>query len=345
MRSSLDRTLNDAAASRGYDVQVRFAAAHPRADVERLAGRQPGVASVESWAIAAPSRVRPDGSTSATIQLLAPPAASHLVRPPLLAGRWLRAGEDRAVVVNSDAAHAEPDLAPGTELVLRFGGKDTAWRVVGVVRGLLIGPIIYADRDQVETVLGGAGLVDNVELVGADHSVAGEARLARAEEEAFKNVGFAVDGVDTTAQWRDFLAADYSIATNFLLAMAVLLAVVGGLTLMGTMSINVIERTREIGVMRAIGASDAAIQRLVVTEGLVVAGSGWLLAAPLAPLAGLALSDAFGQAFLHVPLVYEFSWPALGLWLLLVLAVAAVSSILPAWNASRLTVRQVLAYA
>ena len=194
-------------------------------------------------------------------------------------------------------------------------------------------------------MLGGAGLVDNVELVGADHSVAGEARLARAEEEAFKNVGFAVDGVDTTAQWRDFLAADYSIATNFLLAMAVLLAVVGGLTLMGTMSINVIERTREIGVMRAIGASDAAIQRLVVTEGLVVAGSGWLLAAPLAPLAGLALSDAFGQAFLHVPLVYEFSWPALGLWLLLVLAVAAVSSILPAWNASRLTVRQVLAYA
>ena len=113
--------------------------------------------------------------------------------------------------------------------------------------------------------------------------MAGEARLARAEEEAFKNVGFAVDGVDTTAQWRDFLAADYSIATNFLLAMAVLLAVVGGLTLMGTMSINVIERTREIGVMRAIGASDAAIQRLVVTEGLVVAGSGWLLAAPLAP--------------------------------------------------------------
>jgi putative ABC transport system permease protein len=345
VRNSLDRTLNDAAASRGYDVQLRLSAPHSRAEVERLAAQPPGVASVETWAMAAPSRVRPDGSTSPTLQLIAPPASSHLVRPPLLSGRWLQPGDEHAVVVNSDAVHAEPDLTPGSELVLRFARQDTTWRVVGVVRGLLAGPILYADRDQVETVLRSGGFVDNLEVVATDHSVAGEARLARAEEEAFKNVGFAVDGVDTTTQWRDFLAADYSIATNFLLAMAVLLAVVGGLTLMGTMSINVIERTREIGVMRAIGASDGAIRRLVISEGLVIAAAGWLLAAPLSPLAGLALSNAFGQAFLHVPLVYEFSWPALGLWLLLVLAVAAVSSLLPAWNASRLTVRQVLAYA
>ena len=127
--------------------------------------------------------------------------------------------------------------------------------------------------------------------------------------------------------------------------MAVLLAVVGGLTLTGTMSLNVIERTREIGVMRAIGASDSSIRSLVVGEGLVIAGAGWLLAAPFSPLASLALSDAFGQAFLHVPLVYRFAWTGLAIWLGLVLGVAAVSSLLPAWNASRLTVREVLAYA
>jgi putative ABC transport system permease protein len=345
VRSSLDRTLAEAAASRGYDVQLRFAQPHDRALVEKLASQEPGVAGVESWAVAAASRVRADGGVSGTVQILAPPADSRLGRPPLLAGRWLLVGDERELVVNSDAVHDEPDLAPGHDILLRFAGSDSIWHVVGVARGLLGGPILYAARDQLEAVQGGAGMTTNVEVVGTDHSVAGEARLARSEEVAFKSAGYAVDGVDTTAQWRDFLATDYSIATNFLLAMAVLLAAVGGLTLMGTMSLNVIERMREIGVMRAIGASDSSIRSLVVGEGLVVAVAGWLLAAPLSPLAGLALSDAFGQAFLHVPLVYQFSWPALGLWLLLAVAVATLSSLLPAWNASRLTVREVLAYA
>lgn len=39
---------------------------------------------------------------------------------------------------------------------------------------------------------------------------------------------------------------------------------------MGTMSMNVLERTREIGVMRSIGAVDAAIMRLVIVEGMVI---------------------------------------------------------------------------
>ena len=345
VRASLDQTLSDAAASRGYDVQLRFDRPHDRAEAESLAARQPGAVAVESWGLAAASRVRADGSVSGSLQLLAPPAGSRLGRPPLLSGRWLAAGPDRELVVNSDAVHDEPDLAPGSDVLLRFDGSDSLWHVVGVVRGLLGGPILYADRAQLEAVQRRTGQTTNLELVGSDHSVSAEAGLARAEEVAFKAAGYGVDGVDTTAQWRDFLATDYSIATNFLLSMAVLLAAVGGLTLMGTMSLNVIERTREIGVMRAIGASDSSIRGLVVGEGLVVAAAGWLLAAPFSPLAGLALSDAFGQAFLHVPLVYRYSWAGLGLWLVLVLLVAALSSLLPAWNASRLTVREVLAYA
>ena len=345
VRTSLDQTLHDAAASRGYDVQLRFSTLRPRAEVESLAAGRPGVAGVESWVLAAPTIVHADGSAGETVQLIAPPASSHLIRPPLLSGRWPLPGEALALVVNSDAVHDEGSLRVGGDVVLRLGGRETTWRIVGLARGLLGGPILYSDREQVESVQGGAGLVNNVEVVGSDHSVAAQARLARDEETAFKAAGVPVESVDTTALWRDFLAADYSIATDFLLAMAVLLAVVGGLTLMGTMSINVIERTREIGIMRAIGASNRDIRVLVVGEGLVVAAAGWLLAAPLSPLASVALSDAFGQSFLHVPLVFRFAWPALLAWFVLVLAVGAVSSLVPARSASRLTVREVLSYA
>ncbi|NTV83393.1 MAG: ABC transporter permease [Bacteroidales bacterium] len=51
----------------------------------------------------------------------------------------------------------------------------------------------------------------------------------------------------------------------------------GGLGLTGTMTTNVMERSREVGVMRAIGASDWAVFRLVITEGLVIGFISWLL--------------------------------------------------------------------
>jgi putative ABC transport system permease protein len=125
--------------------------------------------------------------------------------------------------------------------------------------------------------------------------------------------------------------------------MAVLLAVVGGLGLMGTMSINVIERTREIGVMRAIGASNRAVLQIVMVEGMLVGGLSWcvgvLVALPISKL----LSGAVGIA-LQTPLSHVFSMLGVLLWLGIVVVLAALASFLPAWSAARVTVRDVLAY-
>ena len=129
-----------------------------------------------------------------------------------------------------------------------------------------------------------------------------------------------------------------------LLVMAVLLAVVGGLGLMGTMSINVLERTREIGVMRAIGASNGAILRIVMVEGVMIGAVSWLLAFVLALPFSVLLSNLVGQAFVRSALNFSFSLTGALLWLGVVTALAALASCLPAWNASRVTVRDVLAY-
>jgi putative ABC transport system permease protein len=123
-----------------------------------------------------------------------------------------------------------------------------------------------------------------------------------------------------------------------------LLAVIGGLGLMGTMSINVLERTREIGVMRAIGASNRSVRRIFVVEGIIIGVISWLVGAILAlPLSQL-LGNLVGGLFLNAPLDHNFSINGVVIWLVVVVILSAVASFLPAWNASRLTVQEVLAY-
>jgi putative ABC transport system permease protein len=126
--------------------------------------------------------------------------------------------------------------------------------------------------------------------------------------------------------------------------MALLLAFVGGLGLMGTMSINVLERTREIGVMRAIGASTPAILQIVIVEGMLVGFLSWVCGTVVALPLGKLMSDAVGVSFLRAPLSYTFSLQGALLWLGAVLVLAALASLWPARNAARLSVREVLAY-
>ncbi len=68
-----------------------------------------------------------------------------------------------------------------------------------------------------------------------------------------------------------------NILIVFLLSMALLTAFVGSIGLTGTMGMNVLERTREIGVMRAIGAVDLAIVKSVVIEGVFIGMISWAL--------------------------------------------------------------------
>jgi putative ABC transport system permease protein len=125
--------------------------------------------------------------------------------------------------------------------------------------------------------------------------------------------------------------------------MAGLLAIVGVIGLAGTMSINVLESTREIGVMRATGAGHGDIYRIFITEGLVVGLMAWAIgvvgAIPLSRwLTGL-IADA-----ITTPLAYEFSWAGVGLWLATVVVVSVLASVLPARRASQVSVRDAISY-
>jgi putative ABC transport system permease protein len=136
----------------------------------------------------------------------------------------------------------------------------------------------------------------------------------------------------------------FDIILIVLVIMAGLLAIVGALSLTGTMGMNILERTREIGVLRAVGASNQSVRQVVVVEGVVVGLIAWFIGALLAVPVGQVLASAVLQAVLKAKAIYEFSVAGMIIWLALIVMIGVFSSLGPARNAVSLSVREVLDY-
>jgi putative ABC transport system permease protein len=342
--ASLLSTLDQWLAYFNYDVAVQFKRPYHIERVERETLQVPGVVSVESWAFSTVRRVRPDDSESDNIIVLAPPAASPMIKPVLVQGRWLWPEDTNALVVNTILLRDEPDVKVGGELVLKVEGRETKWHVVGLVEGGALIATAFANYPYFAYVTRDVGNTSYISIVTEQHDFAFQTQVAEALEKKYERAGLRVYVTAKISEERAETVAIFQVIVALLLIMAVLLAVVGGLGLMGTMSINVLERTREIGVIRAIGASDGAVLQIFMVEGILIGLISWLLGTLLAFPVSKLLSDTVGRQFLSVPLDYTFSSGGALLWLAVVVILAALASFLPAWQASRLTVREVLAY-
>jgi putative ABC transport system permease protein len=344
VHASLLSTLDDALSYWNYDVEVDLAHAHRIDKIEREAMRVPGVVHAESWSGNTARRIRPDGHEGPNISVIAPRADTSLIRPTVLEGRWLLPEDENAIVLNTYVLKEEPDVKVGDDIVLKIEGKEGTWRVVGIVKGVMTGDIAYANYPYFSRVIRFVGRSGGVQVIGEQHDAAHQADLAERLKEHFDSRGLRVTATETIGSIRQNIEFQFNIIVIFLSVMAILIAIVGGLGLMGTMSINVIERTREIGVMRAVGASDGSVLSVFMTEGLFMGVLSWLVGTLLALPIGKLLSDAVGIAFTDFPLTYTFSTRGAVVWLMVILILAALASILPARSASRLTVREVLAY-
>jgi putative ABC transport system permease protein len=346
-RDGLTRTTDLALAYWNYDMDVSLTRDYPAEQIEREALAVPGVTRVESWGFANARRQLESRVEGSSFLLVGPPAETDMLKPILRQGRWLTVDDVDAVVLNTDVLENEKDnggIELGDVVNVKINGTFRAnLKVVGLVQGVLTGPIGYINRPSLAKITG-AGNKFGTLVIGVDTKDAVEqANIAKAIEEHFKRVNLNVNNTSLTSATRTAINAQFSIIIYLLMAMAVLLAVVGGLGLAGTMSINVMERTREIGVMRAIGASNGSIRTIVVIEGMVIGVLSWIVGALLSLPFSLGI-NALLTAALRFEVFYAFSVLGLLSWLAIVIGIATIASVLPAWNASRLTVREVLAY-
>jgi len=346
VRSSLSKTVDDMVAWFNTDLLITLDRSYRSDRIQQEALRVPGVARTDVWLQASARMVRPDGSESGLMYLFAPTLSesSQIVSPSLVDGRWLLPDDENAVVIPSILLRDEPHLKLGGEMVLKIDGKERSLKIVGTYIGTSFAAMIFTPYDHLARATNRAGQTDALMISAQEHDAQFVEALSNAVERHLDALGVKIGTVSSMESERTNAEAIFDAIVALLLMMAILLALVGGLGLMGTMSINVLERTREIGVLRAIGAPNRGVSRVFIREGMAIGFISWFFGAALAMPMSRALNAAAGQALMGMPLSYSYSMQGLWGWLVAVLLLSALASYIPARNATRLTVREVLAY-
>ena len=345
-RESLGKQIDEVARYLFYDVAIGVSGQTNRHTAEREAQRVEGVQVTAARIIVRGRLQHPDGSES-ELQVVGLPYDDETIDPFITSGRWLDAGDTNGVVLNEDVLDDVPWLKVGTTLRVDLGGFERQFEVVGITSRHITSAIAYIDYRHLAKLTGRQNQVDQVRVRASPDTIASlstQRRIAEDLEAQFETAGIPSSAGNVRNDVLTNIADVFDILLIFLLIMAAILASVGGLGLAGTMSMNVIERTREIGVLRAVGASNRDVRWVVLIEGLTVGLLSWLLAILASVPVGRALSNAVGFAVFLTSPPYKHSLMGVVGWLVLAVLISAVASLGPAQRASRLTVREVLAY-
>lgn len=347
LRFSLFTTLDESIAAQQYDLEVQFSRPYRAERTAQEVHALPAVTHVESLLRAQAFPVRPDGSTAEVVNLRALPADTSLLAPRLAAGRWLDPVDTQAIVLSTNYLTKDPTVQTGDLITLQIDNQESTWRISGFVEEFLpptTPAVAYVNLASYTRIQGGVGRSDTLRIATVGHDGAAHAAAAQALERRLAERGYDVRLIRSRTEDRAILTERFNVLTAVLSIMATIIGTVGGLGLAGTMSINVLERTREIGIMRAVGAADSAIRQVVFGEGFTIAALAWLIGTLISLPLSFAMSYQLGMALLNLPLTWTYAIPAVAAWLGIVLLIAGIASYLPARNATSLTVREVLAY-
>ena len=338
-RNTIDVLLSDF----GFDVLTVFDREHRVDRLTEIGESVPGVTRVEAWVIRSATLEQKNGEEMAG-QLWGVPDNSAMFTPRIVSGRSLLPKDGRAILLNNKIAIDE-DVRVGDTVTLTVGNQELTWTVVGTI--LNINNNQHDNFVPYDTLMREVGNVNRaavVMMMTEQHDAASQASLIETLRETYTANRIKTTYFQGAGEFREQIGSQFDVITYLMLAMAILAAIVGSMGLMSTMSINVVERGREIGVMRATGATSLSIAGIFVGEGLLLGFLSWLFSIPISYPGAQAFSSVIGRELIEMALDFKYPAGALALWLAIILTLSALASLWPALRATRVSVRESLAY-
>jgi putative ABC transport system permease protein len=351
LSNSITLTVDNELARREYQTMLVFENNQHRSRVTGMVATITAIAQTElrfsepASLLKAGQRTREAGVGA---RLTGVPDSSEMYIPMIVAGRWLKPGDGRVIVMNQQTAE-ENNIGLGDTVTLNLGDLgDHEWQVIGFYRQVAVIPVpdtVFAPEAAIFQVTPKHNVGRELLVAINRDSPAQVALITTQLKDMFEQRNWDITETQTLYEDRSFFDNFFAQYIPMLMALAVIMAIVGGIGLMGSLSISVTERTREIGVMRAIGAKTPVIMGMLIAEGVLQGVMSWAVAVPLSYFLGQPLAALMGEAMFNIALDYQYNTTAMGIWLGMVVVIAVLASVMPARSATIISVRESLAYA
>lgn len=338
---------------RRYDLEVRLNNPITTDDILAKLKTIPGIDSAEPWAYSAVSLTRevdfeinhsyPDKGHGSFI-LMALPAKTDFLSLPLQMGNWLSDDNADDVVLNQMARSLLPGIGIGDHISLSIDNTPHQWRVAGFVEDVASPATAFVPLNSYRRVTHTANLSNMIRISYDNRSFENARRKTKEIENLLSRENISVAQSLPVSLLHNAMAEHMGVLVNSLLAISILMGLVGALGLMSAMGMNVIERTREIGILRAIGAQPKKIRNLVINEGLLVGIISILLAFSLSLPLSYCIGRLIGDMAFRTPLPLTVSSAAIMIWVMIILVGSIAATIYPAGRAAKITIREALSY-
>jgi putative ABC transport system permease protein len=336
--ASFNNVLDQVFANYHADVWAQLNNPQPQDQVQPLVTALPGVGQVDPGTF---SLVQTKWGQAEIVGL---PPDSRVYRKNVLQGRWFTPNDQNAVLLN-EAVADKTGLKVGDSISFHNDLYTGRWNVIGVARdynnplglGVMLAPLSQVNAFQhLPSTFVQAMLITSTSSKQSDID-----NLSKRVDDALARAGLQASVATTAAQVSRNQSSFLVIYALFYSVVAII-ALVGAIGLFNALAMGVLERRREIGILRSMGATGGKVAQVFLAEGIGLGVVGWLVAIVI----GIPLAFGFiafiGQVLLRVP--FAFDPRSILVMLVFIVVIAALASLSPVWAASRVKISQTLRY-
>lgn len=346
VRQSLIVFLKDTKNAMRYDVQLvlkdqiasekALTSFHDMNNVQRIETWNGGRGRLQSSVV----------SANNGIGIIALPYNTDLVIMDVIKGRWLQLSDEVEIVMNQAATEKFGEsVEVGKQYQVNLNGKKIPARLVGIVKEFDVAKI-YIDKEQYDKTANPDHLVNSLMFIARERSYQQIVKLKQAIEKAISQTDLNVLYVMSQAERAKIIYDHLDIILTLFTFLSTLVLIISTLGMAAATGTNILERTREIGVMRAIGATPKIIYNLFVIEGSVVSIAGIALGLLLSLPLSFYAARFFGELILGHGISLQFAFSQMGFVITLAITFAFgwLASRIPARKAISISNREALSY-
>jgi putative ABC transport system permease protein len=342
IRTSLKDTVNSRFTNQRYDISMFLSKGVNEADFRASLDSLPFVSDYETWGYAKATRIIPGKSESELMDLRVAPLQTKLFVPEIMKGKWL-SGDANEVVINHMFLAKYPEVKLGSEITLKVNGRTQTLKVVGCIRELFSGVTVYVSKSLLDQWPAMHGKTNSA-LIAFEGNRTNISAYSVKLEQWFKAKKYPVSLAFRKDQYKERVIDHLVIITTMLIMVTLLLIIVGGLGLITTMGINIVERLRELSILRAIGVNNSRLYRLMLTEGFLTGLMSWAIAVVVSIPVSYYLGNKFFEIFFGTTLNFDVSFAGIMVWLAIIVVFSTVAVLVPARNANKQSIREGLSY-